>query len=127
MNGQNGQFNSGQQYGQVNRPSFFPGRVINNINEVSPQEVPPDGSLAIFVMNDFSAVYTKRWTKDGTIDTKPYVLEQALQAVVTQQGASTENFQNSVLSYLESIERKLGKPYNPKYHKPQNQQGRSDG
>ncbi len=127
MNGQNGQFGPGTSYGNVNRPSFFPGRIINNTNEITPQDVPPDGSIAVFILNDFSAIYIERWTKDGTIDVKPYVPQQALQAVTAQQANASEAYQNQVLSYLESIERKLGKSYNykPNYRKPQDRQERS--
>ena len=49
------------------RPSTIPGRLVNNLDEITPQEVPMDGSVSLFPQNDYSAIYAKTWTKDGTI------------------------------------------------------------
>lgn len=34
-----------------------------------------DGSVSLFPQNDYSAIYAKTWTKDGTIATVKYVPE----------------------------------------------------
>ncbi len=122
-----GPYNNSGQYGNVNRPSFFPGRIVNDIKEISPQDVPPDGSVAVFVLSDFSSIFVQNWTKDGTIATRRYVPEQALQAVASQQGSTSEVFQNQILRYLDSIEKKLSRPpYKSNYHKPPDRQERSN-
>ena len=51
----------------------IPGRMINNIDEVTPQEVPMDGSVSLFPQNDFSCIYAKTWARDGTIQTMRFV------------------------------------------------------
>ena len=61
---------------QPNRFQSIPGRLVNNLDEITPQEVPMDGSVSLFPTNDFSAIYAKTWTKDGTIATVKYVPEQ---------------------------------------------------
>ena len=52
---------------QLNRFQSIPGRLVNNLDEITPQEVPMDGSVSLFPTNDFSAIYAKTWTKDDTI------------------------------------------------------------
>ena len=52
---------------QLNRFQSIPGRLVNNLDEITPQEVPMDGSVSLFPQNDYSAIYAKTWTKDGTI------------------------------------------------------------
>lgn len=63
----------------VQQPNHFqsiPGRLVNNLDEITPQEVPMDGSVSLFPQNDYSAIYAKTWTKDGTIATVKFVPEQ---------------------------------------------------
>lgn len=67
------------QNSYVQQPSRFqsiPGRLVNNLDEITPQEVPMDGSVSLFPQNDYSAIYAKTWTKDGTIATVKFVPEQ---------------------------------------------------
>lgn len=61
---------------QPNRFQSIPGRLVNNLDEITPQEVPMDGSVSLFPQNDYSAIYAKTWTKDGTIATVKFVPEQ---------------------------------------------------
>ena len=63
----------------VQQPSRFqsiPGRLVNNLDEITPQEVPMDGSVSLFPQADYSAIYAKTWTKDGTIATVKFIPEQ---------------------------------------------------
>ena len=57
-------------------PPTIPGRLVANADEITPQEVPMDGSVSLFPQNDYSAIYAKTWTKDGTIATVKFVPEQ---------------------------------------------------
>lgn len=61
---------------QSNRFQSIPGRTVNNLDEITPQEVPMDGSVSLFPQNDYSAIYAKTWTKDGTIATVKFIPEQ---------------------------------------------------
>lgn len=63
-------------FNQSNRFQSIPGRLVNNLDEITPQEVPMDGSVSMFPQNDYSAIYAKTWTKDGTIATVKFIPEQ---------------------------------------------------
>ena len=67
-------------FNNFQRPSvpsqMIPGRLINNLDEITPQEVPMDGSVSLFPQNDYSAIYAKTWTKDGMIATVKFIPEQ---------------------------------------------------
>lgn len=49
------------------------GRMVKSPEEITPQEVPTDGSLAFFPASDGSCIYGKRWMPDGSISTTRYV------------------------------------------------------
>ena len=59
-----------------NMSSMIPGRLVSNTDEIMPQEVPMDGSVSLFPQQDYSCIYAKTWTKEGTIATVKYVPEQ---------------------------------------------------
>lgn len=60
---------------QTFRPSYIPGKTISNLKDIVPQDVPMDGSAAIFPMSDLSCIYIKAWGSDGLIKDFKYVLE----------------------------------------------------
>lgn len=51
---------------------------VVDASNVSPNDVPMDGNAAVFPKNDFSEIYVKSWTPNGTIQTVVYkpVLDQ---------------------------------------------------
>lgn len=51
------------------------GRVVNSLDDITVQEVPTDGTVALFPSADGSCVYSKRWTPDGNILTMRFVPE----------------------------------------------------
>lgn len=55
------------------QPSLINGRSVNNLEEITAQEVPMNGSLAVFPKKDGSIIYVKSTNGNGTIDTKKYV------------------------------------------------------
>lgn len=55
------------------QPSLINGRSVDNLEEITAQEVPMNGSLAIFPKKDGSIIYVKSTNGNGTIDTKYYV------------------------------------------------------
>lgn len=59
----------------ISKPSAMSGRVVSQEAEITPQEVPMDGSFSWFPMADGSAVIGKRWNSDGTIQTVRYAPE----------------------------------------------------
>lgn len=83
------------------------GRVIGNVNEVTPNEVPMDGNVSLFPMSDYSCIYAKMWNTDGTIQTIKFipVVENAQEAQQTQQ--LTDAHYNNILERLDKIEQML--------------------
>lgn len=55
-----------------NRIPIF-GRMIGNVSEIVPNEVPMDGSVSFFPQSDYSCIYAKKWNTDGTIQTIKFV------------------------------------------------------
>ena len=56
----------------IQKTPAMSGRVVSQEAEITPQEVPMDGSFSWFPMADGSAVIGKRWNSDGTIQTVRY-------------------------------------------------------
>lgn len=86
MNNTSGSFNTNNQspgysgfnnFQRPSMPAMIPGRLVANADEITPQEVPMDGSVSLFPQNDYSAIYAKTWTKDGTIATMKFIPEQS--------------------------------------------------
>lgn len=69
------------QSSQMNqiRPQGILGRMIANPNEITPQEIPMDGSISMFPMQDGSAVYGKFWDSNGQIKTIRFIPENVEQ------------------------------------------------
>ena len=59
------QAQSQQEQGLVCKP-------VVDASNVSPNDVPMDGNAAVFPKNDFSEIYVKSWTPNGTIQTIVY-------------------------------------------------------
>lgn len=51
------------------------GRVVESESEIKPNEVPMDGSIALFPKPDFSMIIAKQWSQNGTISTLKFVPE----------------------------------------------------
>lgn len=45
---------------------------VGDASNVSPNDVPMDGNPAVFPKNDFTEIYVKSWTPNGTIQTVVY-------------------------------------------------------
>ena len=97
----------------VNRTSIS-GHMISNPNEITPQEVPMDGSISLFPMQDGSAVYGKSWDSSGQIKTVRYVPDT--QSDISQ---STDPFDalNARLDSIENLIRNRHNRYNKPYRK----------
>lgn len=105
----------------MNRPNYqmLPGRVVANIDEITPQEVMMDGSVSIFPQSDFSCIYAKQWAKDGTIQTIRYVPEIPQQAQV--QSVPIEEQFNLINQRFDKIEKMLSGTTKRPYKKRPNQ------
>lgn len=71
------------------------GRVISSESDVTPSDVPMDGSASYFPARDGSCIFSKSWNADGTISTRRFVPEQTHDAMA------------EVLTRLDRIEKSL--------------------
>lgn len=91
-------------------PATLPGRLVANADEITPQEVPMDGSVSLFPQNDYSCIYAKTWTKEGTIATVKFVPENPQNG--QPQKSPLEMRLDRIDQQLESLNKKLNKPRN---------------
>lgn len=98
-------------------PTAIPGRLVANADEIMPQEVPMDGSVSLFPQNDYSCIYAKTWTKEGTIATVRFIPEQP------QNG---EPQKSPLEMRLDSIEQKLDAMTRQMFNRPRNYQKRNN-
>lgn len=77
------------------------GRIVASEAEITPQEIPMDGSISIFPSSDFSCIYGKTWGSDGSIRTCKYI-----PAEETPPEASTEQsaFETEIMQRLDELE-----------------------
>lgn len=81
---------SGYQYQQPQYQQYIqqvqntlPGRIVDDIATVGANEVPMDGSKAVFMKSDGTMMYVRQWQPNGTISTvayKPYIEPKEVQA-----------------------------------------------
>lgn len=96
------------------------GRLIRTIDEVTPQEVPMNGSPGVFPLQDMSAIFVKAWTKEGNIATVRFVPEaQEEKQVSTNLDARLD----AIDKRFDKLERMLSKkPYKPMRKENRNEQ-----
>lgn len=71
---------AGTQMSLPNQQIGLNGKMVDTVEQITANDVPMDGSVAIFPKNDMSEIYLKSWTPNGTIATvvfKPALEEQA--------------------------------------------------
>lgn len=77
---QTGQYqqNFQPQIQQIQQPVGLVGRAVNDFSEIKADDVPMNGTPAIFVKNDMSEIEVRIWGKDGLIRPTSYkpILEQ---------------------------------------------------
>lgn len=56
--------------------NYLVGRLVFSPDQITPQEIPTDGTPAIFPLDDGSAIYVKTFQPDGTFGEYKYVLEK---------------------------------------------------
>lgn len=61
-----------QNYPQYPLKTGISGKIVNEMNQITANDVPMDGSVAFFPRQDLSEVYAKSWNADGTIRTMTY-------------------------------------------------------
>lgn len=97
-------------------PGQIRGRVVQGDSEITPNDVPMDGSPSVFPTNDLSCIFVKQWNKDGTISTVRYVPETTSTAT-----PETSDFETKVLSEIAEMKRMIANK-NQHYRKGNTQQ-----
>lgn len=105
-------------YGGNQQPLIqtIPGRVVQSEEEIKPNEVPMDLTIALFPKSDYSCIYARQWNRNGTIDPVKYVPEPR-QATATP--STDDGFKEAVFERLDKIEQLLNRK--PHYNKPKGQ------
>lgn len=92
--------------------TYINGRIINDEKEIRPNEVPGDGSVAIFPFMDRSKILVREVTENGTIANSVYVLEQGVQ---TQNDSAQNDIMTPIMERLDNIEKMIKR--NSRYYK----------
>lgn len=79
------------------------GRVVNSLDDITVQEVPTDGTVALFPSADGSCVYSKRWTPDGNIATMRFVPEAS--EAQPKQPSKLDIIDNRISDLFDAVER----------------------
>lgn len=79
------------------------GRVVNSLDDITVQEVPTDGTVALFPSADGTCVYSKRWTPDGNISTMRFVPE--VQEAQPQQPSPLDVINDRISELFDVVER----------------------
>lgn len=56
------------------RKQYIQGRMINEERDITANEIPTDGSFAVFIQQDLKKIYTKAWGGDGVVHGDTYEL-----------------------------------------------------
>lgn len=98
-------------YQQASVPAL-PGRVIRDIAEVRPNEVPNNGSPAIFLKDDMSCIYVKYLSNVGKIETMVFA------STTPETEAAPANAElEDIRQKLDELLKRTPKRTKP-YHKP---------
>lgn len=57
---------------QPSKQTIF-GKIVQNESQITPNDVPMDGTIALFPLQDFSKIIAKQWTPNGLIQTLEYL------------------------------------------------------
>lgn len=79
-------------------------KYINSLEDVTPSDVPMDGSSSFFPLIDGSTIYVKHWNSDGTIETIKYIKEETPE--VTPKKVAIEELLNERFDELAELIRK---------------------
>lgn len=85
---------------QQQQLTFVQGRVVESEGDIKPNEIPMDGSVTFFPKSDYSVVFGKTWTENGTIRSMRYLLEQENPAPKEEPKSEQSAFDQDVLANL---------------------------
>lgn len=65
----------------LSAPKQIPARFVNSPEEIMPNEIPADGTLALFPRSDYKVIYARQLNNRNTVDEVTYVPLQVQQPV----------------------------------------------
>lgn len=85
----------------------FRGMSIADPSEIKPKDIPMDGQMSFFPMNDYSCIYAKVWTDDGRLRTFRFIpeIEQTTTEAPQHEAFNPQELADSVIA---PMEKKLG-------------------
>lgn len=102
-----------QSMGEINQPmqNILVGKVVNDISNVSPNDVPMDGNFAIFPKQDMTEIYCKQWKQDGTIQTIVYrpILEEKQEDGINIHKIDLNSLNEQILAFKDEISERFDK------------------
>ena len=102
-------------------PQCIPGRVIHDISDIVPAEIPMDNTYATFIRDDYKEIYLKTWSSDGSQPTLKFVLANDESDQLNKPSQVVDL--NPILERLDRMERKLN---TMRYSKPKQNGGKSN-
>ena len=81
----------------------FRGMSIADPSEIKPKDIPMDGQMSFFPMNDYSCIYAKVWTDDGRLRTFRFIpeIEQAPTEAPQHEAFNPQELAESVIAPME--------------------------
>ena len=95
------------QLQQTTRAVIF-GKTVSDESQILPSDVPMDGSIAIFPLQDYTRIYAKQWTKNGTIQTMVYI-PQPTQQETTANSSDLDILTSHIDSKIDEVLTALNK------------------
>lgn len=103
------------------KPITLSGRIINDPAEIMPSEIPMDGTPSVFVTKDYTKIFVKVWSADGTIKTVAFVPMETSPAPVNQNLSSDSDMTKVIMERFDKLEKMINRNnYRPKNHQNQN-------
>lgn len=110
------------QYPQINYTQpplthILPGKSVSNVSDISPADVPMDGSIALFPKKDGSCIFVKYMNDEGLITTDIYLPQDSNVEVPNlqeEEGATNADIVDKLNTVIDLLNRK------PNYNRNRN-------
>lgn len=106
----------GGGFGGSLRPAI-PGRFVNSPSDISPNEIPTDGTLCLFPKSDYTCIYARQWGQNGILEATFVPENRELPQQTIVQAAPVDL--SEVNERLDKIEKALRRK--PQYNKRKDQ------
>lgn len=115
--GMNQQMNP-QMPSNVNTPraNTISGRVVSSPNEITPNEIPMDGSVSLFPTSDYSTIYAKAWNTNGQIETVKFIVAKPEEVTAEKSDDGTKAALDAINARLDKIEKAVSYRKDKRYY-----------